>query len=178
MRHIHPSHRVRLRPFCLGLALTSSLLVVAASAQTAAPKPTPATPPETHYLPAPSFDEGAMDPKVDPCSGFYKFACGNYAANNPIPADQTGVNQFHTVYNVDNQELNGILKSYASSDPDRTPNKQKIGDYYAACMNLDLIEKNGLTPLQPVLEKINKVTDGSKALVSVFDSFSKEPLRL
>jgi putative endopeptidase len=137
-------------------ALAAALLAAAAVAQT--PVPASSTPPETHYLPAPSFDAVAMDPKVDPCTDFYKFACGNYAANNPIPPDQTGVNQFHTIYNVDNQELNGILKKYAINDPTRTPNQQKIGDYYAACMNLDLIEKNGLTPIRPLLDKIDKVS--------------------
>jgi putative endopeptidase len=145
-----------IRPRFGWTALAAALLATTVAAQT--PTPAPATPPETHYLPAPSFDAVAMDPKADPCTDFYKFACGNYAANNPIPADQTGTNQFHTIFNVDNQELNQILLKFATNDPSRTPNQQKIGDYYAACMNLDLIEKNGLTPIQPLLDKIDKVT--------------------
>jgi len=158
MTSLRPRIANRHRLACLSLAIASGLLAAAAAAQKPAPVPAPATPPETHYLPAPSFDAVAMDPTADPCNDFYKFACGNYAANNPIPADQTGTNQFHTIFNVDNQELNSILKKYAAPDPSRTPNQQKIGDYYAACMNLDLIEKNGLTPLQPLLDKIDKVT--------------------
>ena len=156
MKHFRPRQTDRLRALWLALPFTSILFVAAAPAQ--APAAAPLTPPETHYLPAPSFDTSAMDPATDPCNDFYKFACGNYAANNPIPLDQTGTNQFHSIYNVDNQELNSILKRYAAPDPSRTPNQQKIGDYYAACMNLDLIEKNGLTPIKPLLEKIDKVS--------------------
>jgi putative endopeptidase len=156
MNHVRRYQTGHLRPFPLAFGLYSTLLVGLASAQTPAPVPT--SPPETHYLPAPSFDVSAMDPAIDPCNDFYKFACGNYAAKNPIPADQTGTNQFHSIYNVDNQELNEILKKYAAPGASRTPNEQKIGDYYAACMNLNLIEKNGLTPLQPVLDRIAQVT--------------------
>jgi predicted metalloendopeptidase len=136
------------------VALAAACLSLTVHAQT----PSPTAPPETHYLPAPVFDIPAMDAKADPCSDFYKFACGNYNAINPIPADQAGVNQFETLYNVDTQELNGILKKYAAPDPTRTPNQQKIGDYYAACMNTDLINQKGLTPVQPLLDAIDHVS--------------------
>jgi predicted metalloendopeptidase len=118
----------------------------------------PAAPPQTHYVPAPAFDTASINTSENPCNDFYKFACGNFAANNPIPSDQAGVDQFYTLYNVNTQELNGILTKYAATDPSRTPNQQKIGDYYAACMNTALIDQKGLTPLQPLLDKINTVS--------------------
>ena len=46
---------------------------------------------------------------MDPCNDFYKFACGKFAANHPIPADQPAVDQFYALYNVNTQSLNGIL---------------------------------------------------------------------
>jgi putative endopeptidase len=123
---------------------------VAVSAQTATP--------ETHYVPGPAFDTGAIDMKVDPCTDFYKFACGNFVAQHPIPGDQTGVDQFYLLYNVNTQELNGILKEYAAKADQHSANEQKIGDYYAACMNTDAIEKKGLAPVQGLLDEIAKVS--------------------
>jgi putative endopeptidase len=135
----------------LGLGFIAAL--TAAAAQT-----TPATPPQKIYLPAPVFDSASMDLSADPCTDFYKFACGNYVAHNPIPADQAGVDQFQTIGNVDTQALNGILLKYAAPNPNRTPNQQKIGDYYAACLNTDLVEQKGLAPIQPLLDQIDKAT--------------------
>jgi putative endopeptidase len=122
--------------------------------------------PQQHYLPAPMFDTASIDTKADPCTDFYKFACGNFAANHPIPADQSGVDEFYLIYNVNTERLNNILTKFAANDPARTSNQQKIGDFYAACMNTDLIEKKGLTDLQPLLDKIDKVSKSGLAPLS------------
>src|SRR3984893_12826341 len=107
------------------------------------------------YLPIPGFDTTSIDKAVDPCNDFYKFACGKFAANHPIPADQPDVDQFYALYNVNTQALNGILNKAAAGGTGRSADAQKIGDYYDACMNTDLIEKKGLAPLQPVLNEID-----------------------
>src|ERR1700677_217468 len=109
------------------------------------------------YLPIPGFDTTSIDKTVDPCNDFYKFACGKFAANHPIPADQAGVDQFYALYNVNTQSLNGILKKAAAGGADRSPDEQKIGDYYKACMDTDAIEAKGLAPLQPLLDEINAI---------------------
>jgi predicted metalloendopeptidase len=149
---ISTTDRLPRRASSLALCAALAALPLATRAQS------PAAPPPTHYLPAPAFDTASINTAANPCTDFYKFACGNFAANHPIPSDQAGVDQFYTLYNVNTQELNGILAKYAAPDPSRTPNQQKIGDYYAACMNTSLIDQKGLTPLQPLLDEINTVS--------------------
>ncbi len=130
-------------------------LMKAGLAQTTA---APAAPVLPHYQLAPALDTASLDTKADPCSDFYQFACGNYAAQHPIPADQTGVGQFQTLYNVNSERLQGILVKYSSQAAGRTPNEQKIGDDYAACMNTALIQSKGLAPAQSLLDQIDRVS--------------------
>ncbi|MGA8937618.1 MAG: M13 family metallopeptidase, partial [Acidobacteriaceae bacterium] len=136
------------------LALSAALIALPLAALAQAPT----APPQTHYASAPALDTASIDTSANPCDDFYKFACGNFAAHNPIPSDQAGVDQFYTLYNVNTQELNGILTKYAAPSPSRTPNQQKIGDYYAACMNTALIDKKGLSPIDPLLHQIDNVS--------------------
>ena len=127
---------------------------------------TPASATET-YLPIPGFDTTSIDPTVDPCNDFYKFACGKFATNHPIPADQTAVDQFYALYNVNTQALNGILTKAAAGGAGRSSDEQKIGDYYAACMNTDLIDQKGLAPVQPLLDEIDGLGDGMRAKLAL-----------
>jgi putative endopeptidase len=181
MNEIRPQHGTRLRSRLLPAALCLAVLTTAACAQQAAPATTEA--PQTHYVPGSSFDLKSIDTKADPCTDFYKYACGNFAANHPIPADQTGVDQFYLLYNVDTQELNGILTKYENAAEQKSPSEQKIGSYYSACMNTSLIEQKGLAPLKPWFDKIDDVAKPDMAGltgelqrigVNVFFSFGEE----
>ena len=109
------------------------------------------------YLPIPGFDASSVDKTVDPCNDFYKFACGKFAANHPIPADEPGVDQFYALENVNTQALNGILNKAAAGGAGRSPDEQKIGDYYKACMDTDAIDAKGLAPIEPLLNEIDAV---------------------
>jgi putative endopeptidase len=115
--------------------------------------------PHEVYKPIPGFDTTSIDKGVDPCNDFYKFACGKFAANHPIPADQSGVDQFYALYNVNTQALNGILTKAAAGGAGRSPDEQKIGDYFKACMDTDLIDAKGLAPVEPLLKEIDAVTN-------------------
>jgi putative endopeptidase len=151
---LHTRQMVWIGRVALGLAAIaiSSGTARAQSGTVSAPEATKA---DVTYLPIPGFDTSSIDTAVDPCNDFYQFACGKFAANHPIPADQTGVDQFYALYNVNTQNLRAILEKASTSGAGRSPDAQKIGDYYAACMNTDLVQQKGLAPVQPLLDEID-----------------------
>src|SRR5215472_4590069 len=157
-------------PLAILLACAPALLAQNASGPSA---PSADTTPATHYTPAPAFDLSSINKSADPCTDFYKFACGNFAANHPIPADQPSTSEGYILYNVATQELSGILTKFSEPSNQKTPNQQKIGDYYAACMNTGLINQKGLEPVQPLFDQIDKVSrQGLAALAGELQRYS------
>ena len=130
--------------------LVLALVGATCTAQTASS----AAGPELPYTP--SLDVAAMDRSVDPCVDFYSYSCGGWEKNNPIPPDQTSWSVYGKLYQDNLLYLRGILEQAATAK-DRDPVMQKIGDFYASCMNEALVEKLGAQPMQPDLESIQEM---------------------
>ncbi len=104
-----------------------------------------------------AFDPTALDKSVDPCTDFYKFACGTWMAKNPIPSDQPSWGQFNRLYERNRDILHAILEKAAQPDPKRSAVVQKIGDFYASCMDEQKVNSLGAKPLAPEFDRINKI---------------------
>jgi endothelin-converting enzyme/putative endopeptidase len=136
--------------------LTIVITLCAASfAQTSAPS--------TSSMPdVERFSLEQVDKSLDPCSDFYQYACSKWVKANPIPADQGGWGTFNLLALWNIAAVHNTLEDVAQPSPNRTAVQQKVGDYYAACMNEDAINKAGIAPLQPELDRIARLKDKSQ----------------
>ena len=103
---------------------------------------------------SPSLDLTSLDRSADPCVNFYKFTCGGWEKKNPIPADQSGWSVYAKLGNDNEQFLWGILEADAKA-ANRDAVQQKVGDYFAACMNTPAIDALGVKPALPGLARID-----------------------
>ena len=120
-----------------------------------------------HSMPyTPSLDVSSLDRAVDPCTDFYKFSCGGWMAHNPIPADQASWSVYAKLSTENQQFLWGILEEDAKLTK-RTPVQQKIGDYFAACMNTAAIDALGDKPVRPGLAKLAALKTRAELIAAV-----------
>src|SRR3984957_7002387 len=116
--------------------------------------------------PQPVLDVTSMDRSIDPCTDFYAYSCGGWMKKNPIPPDQSSWSAYGKVQDEDTAQLRGILETAEASSAERDATHQKIGDYYAACMDEKAVGAAGIKPLQPYLDEVDKL-DSKAGLADV-----------
>jgi predicted metalloendopeptidase len=106
------------------------------------------------------FDVANLDRSVNPCADFFQFADGGWIKSHPIPPDHSSWATFNALHDKNEDILRQILED-AAKDKSAAPgsNWQKIGDYYASCMDESQIEAAGLKPLDPDLQRIANIKD-------------------
>jgi endothelin-converting enzyme/putative endopeptidase len=101
-----------------------------------------------------SFSTANTDAGVNPCDDFFAYADGKWIAAHPIPADQVtwGVESPLELWNE--TLLVKTLEQASVDEAKRTPNEQKVGDFYFACMDTKTIDAHAGEWLKPELERI------------------------
>jgi len=100
------------------------------------------------------FNPDQVDKTLDPCSDFFRYACGKWLKANPIPADQASTGTSTKLFIWNTSAVRNTLEDAANATQ-RTPVEQQAGDYYAACMDEATINKRGIEPLKPELDRID-----------------------
>src|SRR5215469_11318499 len=100
------------------------------------------------------FSPDMLDKTIDPCTDFFAYACSKWQAQNPIPADRSSWGRFNELQERGEYMAHDILNKASVERAGRSANEQKIGDYFASCMNESAIEKSGAKPLDADFQSI------------------------
>lgn len=101
-----------------------------------------------------------IDSSIRPQDNFFLFANNSWFKQHPIPSSESSNGIFRTIQDTINEAVRRICEQSAKEEhAEKGSNKQKIGDLYFSGMDTASIEKAGLTELNPLLEKINKINN-------------------
>ncbi|WP_400192947.1 M13 family metallopeptidase [Hymenobacter sp. B81] len=115
-----------------------------------------------------SINPADINPAVSPCEDFYQYSGGNWLKNNPLPSYATRWGPRNLLGERTQALLRQILEdAAANSSAPKGSNLQKVGDFYASAMDTVAIEKAGLSPLKPELDRIAAVKDQKTLLAAL-----------
>lgn len=116
---------------------------------------------ETDTTKVPGFDLSSLDSTAKACDDFDRFANGGWKKKNPIPGTESRWGAFG-ILDKENKEvrLKGIIEEISKmQDRKKGTEEQQIADYYQSFLDTATVEKRGLEPLKPYLDKINAVAN-------------------
>lgn len=98
-----------------------------------------------------------LDNSVRPQDDFFSYACGGWMKKNPLPAAYSRYGSFDVLGEDNNKRINGILKELLSGSYAKGSTEQKLSDLYKLSMDEARRNKEGVQPLMPLLNKMEKV---------------------
>ncbi len=102
-------------------------------------------------------DLNAIDASVKPGDNFFKHVNGVWLKNTEIPADKSRYGSFDLLRDRSDVNVKAIIDSAAAKQAKKGSEEQKIGDFYAAFMDTEAIEKKGMAPIEADLARIAAV---------------------
>ena len=105
------------------------------------------------------FDTKNLDRGCKPCDDFFEFAMGGWMKANPIPPEYSTWGSFTVLLDKNQQNLRQILETEENAKSATGSNGQKIGDFYASCMDTKAIDGAGVKPIEAEMARIAAVKD-------------------
>ncbi len=111
--------------------------------------------------PVKAFDTARMDARIKPCEDFNRYANGSWLDAEQIPGDRGSWGAFDQLYEQNLTMLRDILERASKANAPAGSPERLVGDLYASVMNQAQCDAAGLKPIQPLLDRVEKVKDAA-----------------
>ena len=117
------------------------------------------------------IDPANMNLTAKPGEDFYEYANGAWLKTAKIPASESVWGSFSELAEFNRNALKDICDDAAATPGAKGTNRQKVGDFYASGMDSAAIEKKGLAPLKPYLDRVTNIKNYKELLDAIADIY-------
>ena len=105
------------------------------------------------------IDLTSIDTTIRPQDDFYDYANNNWLKRTEIPASEARWGSFSVLNETNKKNLMEILEGSAKdTKAAKGSNVQKIGDFYYTAMDSAKLNAEGIAPIKPLLDEIDKMS--------------------
>lgn len=99
-----------------------------------------------------------FDSTITAGDDFFQYSNCGWLKGHPIPGDKSRYNTFDVLSDENLERLKGIVEESMKMNAAPGTNVQKIGDYYALAMDSLRREREGIAPIQPIIDHIKSMS--------------------
>jgi putative endopeptidase len=107
----------------------------------------------------PGIEVAGMDLSVAPGTNFFAYANGTWLRTNEIPSDRSSYGSWDVIQELVERRVANLIRQLSEGEQTGGSEVRMIGDYYASFMQEDRIEVLGLRPLQPILKRVEGISN-------------------
>ncbi|MEO5628294.1 MAG: M13 family metallopeptidase N-terminal domain-containing protein, partial [Thermomonas sp.] len=130
-----------------------------------------APPPKAELPPLAAFNIADLDTSKNACTNLADFVNSKWLAANPVPGDKTAWGSFEMLDERSVAASKALVEA-AIAKPDASGVEKLVGDIYATGMDEAAINAAGITPLQPMLDRIDAIKTPSDIAGYLRDEFA------
>ena len=105
------------------------------------------------------IDLAAIDKSVKPGDDFDKYANGTWEKTAQIPPDKSNIGVFSIINDTAQKREAALVQDIVKSNPSAGSDEARIANYYNAFMNTGAIDRRGLQPIKPDIDRIEAIED-------------------
>lgn len=115
------------------------------------------------------IDRNNMDFNVRPGENFYEYAAGNWMKTHPLDKEHPMNGAFVDLEELNKKRIREMVEDYAGKLQTKGTVAQKIASLYNLYMDSTRRNREGYTPIKPVLAKVRAVKNRKELLKLMYD---------
>lgn len=105
------------------------------------------------------IDKANMNLSVKPGNDFFEYASGGWMKAHPLSPEYAQYGQFNVLDEMNRNRLKALIEEMAAQNAAPGSIEQKVGALYRLAMDSVRRNREGYTPIRPILERIAKIDD-------------------